>query len=103
MKLRVELQRVRGASKQDQPPHTVTAEDIVETVAARAGVTPEAVRAAMHLKNAELIAGELASQIPFGGREWVYALVTCLAGCSSEEAEQLCSAIRAAKARIDQL
>ena len=81
----------------------VTANDIVESVAARANVTPQAVRNAMRMKNAGLIASELASRLPSGGRELAEALVAHLAGCSAEEAEQLCSAIRAAKAGLDQL
>jgi hypothetical protein len=55
----------------------------------------------MRMNNAELIASELASRIPSGGRELAEALVTHLAGCSAEEAEQLCTAIRAAKAALE--
>jgi len=102
-KEREEIDRVRGELKQDPPDNIVTAEDIVEAVATRANVTPEAVRNAMRMKNPELIAHELASQVPVGGREWADALVAYLAGCSAEEAAQLCAAIRAAKVKIDQL
>jgi len=49
----------------------------------------------------ELIAKELAAQIPIGGGEWVEGLAAWLAGCPTEEAEKLAQAIRAAKARID--
>jgi ATP-dependent Clp protease ATP-binding subunit ClpA len=91
--------------KLKRPGHRVTADNIVETVAACANVTPQAVRNAMRVTkaelNAELIARELASQLPSGRRELAEALVTHLAGCSSEEAEQLITAIRAAKARIE--
>ena len=100
-KEREEVERLRGAFIHEPPDPVVTAEDIVETVAARANVMPEAVRSAMRMKNAELIASELASRIPSGGRELAEALVTHLAGCSAEETEQLCNAIRAAKARIE--
>jgi ATP-dependent Clp protease ATP-binding subunit ClpC len=96
-----EVERLREASNQEPPSNIVTAQDIVETVAARANVTPEAVRNATRMKNAELIAGELASRIPSGGRELAEALVTHLAGCSAEEAEQLCDAIRAARAALE--
>jgi len=47
----------------------------------------------------ELIAKELAAQIPIGGREWVEGLTAWLAGCSAEEAEKLAQTIRAAKAK----
>jgi ATP-dependent Clp protease ATP-binding subunit ClpC len=100
---RQEMERLRGAFIHEPPDPVVTAQDIVETVAVRANVTPEAVRSAMGRKNAELIASELASRIPSGGRELAEALVTHLAGCSAGEAEQLCNAIRAAKSKIDQL
>jgi len=102
-KEREEMERLRGAFIHEPPDPIVTAQDIVETVAARANVTPEAVRSAMAMKNAELIANELASRIPSGGRELAEALVTHLAGCSAEEAEQLCEAIRATKSKIDRL
>ncbi len=102
-KERQEMERLREAFIPGPPDNVVTAQDVVATVAMRANVPPEAVRNAMRMKNAELIARELASQLPSGGREFAEALVTHLAGCSSEEAEQLCIAIRAAKSKIDQL
>jgi ATP-dependent Clp protease ATP-binding subunit ClpC len=99
-KEREEIERLREAFIHEPPHNIVTAQDIVETVAARANTTPEAVRNATRMKNAELIASELASRIPPGGRGLAEALVTYLAGCSAEEAEQLCNAIRAAKASM---
>jgi len=82
----------------------VDAEDIVEAVAARAGVPVDAVKSVLQVKEPEqleLIAKELAAQIPIGGGEWVEGLAAWLAGCPTEEAEKLAQAIRAAKARID--
>jgi ATP-dependent Clp protease ATP-binding subunit ClpC len=102
-KEREDLDRMREELKQEPPSNVVTAHDIVETVAACANVTPEAVGNAMRMKNAELIASELASRLPPGGRDLAETLVTHLAGCSAEEAEQLCEAIRATKSKIDQL
>jgi ATP-dependent Clp protease ATP-binding subunit ClpC len=102
-KEREEMERLRGAFIHEPPDPVVTAQDIVETVAARANVMPEAVRNAMRINNAELIAGELTSQLRPGGRDLAEALVTHLTGCSAEEAEQLCEAIRATKSKIDRL
>jgi ATP-dependent Clp protease ATP-binding subunit ClpC len=99
---RGEMERLRGAFIHEPPDPIVTAQDIVETVATCANVTPEAVANTMRMKNAELIASELTSRLPSGGRDLAEALVTHLAGCSPEEAEQLCEAIRATKSRIDQ-
>jgi len=81
----------------------VGAEDIVEAVAARAGVPVDVVKSVLQVKEPEqleLIAKELAAQIPLGGGEWVEGLAAWLAGCSAEEAEKLAQAIRAAKARL---
>jgi ATP-dependent Clp protease ATP-binding subunit ClpA len=98
-----------GASvrlRQDREPHAgnrVDAEDIVEAVAARAGVPVAAVKSVLQVKEVEqleLIAKELAAQIPIGGREWVEALAAWLAACSAEEAEKLAQTIRAAKAGL---
>ena len=80
----------------------VNAEDIVEAVAARAGVPVAVVNRVLQVKQVdqlELIAKELAAQIPIGGREWVEGLTAWLAGCSAEEAEKLAQTIRAAKAK----
>jgi ATP-dependent Clp protease ATP-binding subunit ClpC len=80
----------------------VSAEDIVEAVAARAGMPVDVVKSVLQVKEPEqleLIAKELAAQIPIGGGEWIEGLAAWLAGCSAEEAEKLAQAIRAAKAR----
>jgi hypothetical protein len=49
----------------------------------------------------DLVAKELAAQIPIGGREWAEDLTTYLAGCSAEDAEEVTQAIRRAKSRLD--
>jgi ATP-dependent Clp protease ATP-binding subunit ClpC len=99
---RAELQRQRADLS--APANVVTAEDVLETVAARANVPVSAVRGRLQDKDAErldLVAKELARQLPAGGEQWVDSLTAYLAGCSAEELEHLLSAIRAAKARID--
>jgi ATP-dependent Clp protease ATP-binding subunit ClpC len=101
---RQHMQRVREELKLETPSNAVSAKDIVEAVAGRAGVASSVVMSVMQVKNVEqlrLVANELAGRISIGGRDWTDALVAYLAGCSSEEAEQIATAIRAAKARID--
>jgi ATP-dependent Clp protease ATP-binding subunit ClpA len=63
----------------------VTAVDIVEAVAARAAVPVAIVSGVLQVKEVahlELIAKELAAQIPIGGPEWAEGLAAWLAGCS---------------------
>jgi ATP-dependent Clp protease ATP-binding subunit ClpA len=81
----------------------VNAEDVVEAVAASTGMPVAVVKSVLQVKEEEqleLIAKELAIQIPIGGREWVEGLAAWLAGCSAEEAEKLAQTIRAAKAKL---
>ena len=81
----------------------VNAEDVVEAVAASTGMPIAVVKSVLQVKEEEqleLIAKELAIQIPIGGREWVEGLAAWLAGCSAEEAEKLAQTIRAAKAKL---
>ena len=89
--------------KQAPQSNIITPEDILEAVAARAGVPVSVVKSVQvkELGQLERIAKELGAQIPLGGREWVEGLVTYLAGCSGEEAEKLVQAIRAAKTNLD--
>ena len=103
-KERQNLQRLRGELKQHPQSDIVTAEDIVEAVAARAGVPVSVVKSVLEVKGVEkleLIAKELAAQVPFGDRQWSEGLAAYLAGCTAEEAEKLAQAIRVAKAKID--
>jgi ATP-dependent Clp protease ATP-binding subunit ClpC len=96
------LQRLRKKPKPTPPGNIVTAEDVVETVAERAGVSVAAVKSLLQAKEVEQverIVKELAVQIPGGGREWIESLAAHLAGCSAEEAERLAQAIRAVKAK----
>jgi ATP-dependent Clp protease ATP-binding subunit ClpC len=101
---RQNLQHLLDEWKQTAKSNIVQPEDIVETVAARAKVPVAAVMRVLQLREPEtleLVARELAGQIPIGGREWAEELATYLAGCSPEEAEKAALAIRAAKTRLD--
>jgi ATP-dependent Clp protease ATP-binding subunit ClpC len=100
---RQNLQRLSEALQQDPQSNVITPEDIMEAVAGRAGVPVSVVKSVQmkELEQLQLIAKELAAQIPLGGREWVEGLATYLAACSTEEAEKLVQAIRTAKAKLD--
>jgi ATP-dependent Clp protease ATP-binding subunit ClpA len=81
----------------------VTAEDVVEAVAERAGVPVAAVKSLLQKKQAdalELVVKELTAQVP-SGRAWIESMAAYLAGCSQKDAERLAKAIRAAKAKIN--
>ena len=96
------LQRIRGEPK--APSNAVTAEDVVETIAARANVPVSAVQSRLQVEDVErldLVAKQLATQLPAGGEQWVDSLTAYLAGCSADEVDHLVNAIRAAKAQID--
>jgi hypothetical protein len=63
-----------------------------------------AVENALRLKDAdefELAAREIAALLPAGGREWAEALVSFLAGCTTEEAEKIAAAIRNTQAKVN--
>jgi ATP-dependent Clp protease ATP-binding subunit ClpC len=99
----VVLVRLNKELRQNRRSDIVTPEDIVEAVAARAGVPVSVVKGLQvkELEQLQLVAKELAAQLPLGGREWVEGLTTHLAGCSKEEAENLVQAILTAKAKLD--
>lgn len=100
-KERRSLQQLSEQLKQSPPNNSVTAEDLVEAVAARAGIPVSSVRSVLELKDVgqlERIAKELAMQIP-AGHAWLEGLSAYLAGCSVEEAERLAEAIRSVKAK----
>jgi ATP-dependent Clp protease ATP-binding subunit ClpC len=100
-KERQNLQQLSEQLKQNPPSNSVTAEDLVEAVAARSGVPVSSVRSVLELRDVgqlELIAKELSMQIP-AGHAWLEGLSAYLAGCSAEEAEKLADAIRSAKAK----
>jgi AAA lid domain len=66
----------------------VNAEDVVEAVAASTGMPVAVVKSVLQVKEEEqleLIAKELAIQIPIGGREWVEGLAGRLLGRGSGE------------------
>jgi ATP-dependent Clp protease ATP-binding subunit ClpC len=101
-RVKLRCERQPRELKQDPQSNIITPEDITEAVAGRAGV-PVSVVKSVQVKEPgemELIAKELAAQIPLGGREWVEGLATYLAGCSQEEAESLVQAIRTGRAKL---
>jgi len=103
-KERQNLQRLRLELQRNPPSNILTPDDILEAVAARAGVPVSVVKAALPLKEVghlELIAKQLAAQVSAPGQDWVDALAAHLAACSPEEAENLAQAIRAAKPKLD--
>ena len=103
-KERQNLHRLSQELKPRPQGNVVSAEDIVESVADRAGVPVSAVKNVLQVRpveQLELVAKELAAKIPIGGTEWAERLTNYLAGCSAEEADDLAAAIRAAKAKID--
>ncbi len=103
-KERENLRLLSEAPKENAPNNVITPEDVVEAVAARAGVQVSLVQGVLRVKETEqleLIVKELAAYIPLGGRQWVEGLAAYLAGCSAGEAEKLAQAIRAAKAKMD--
>lgn len=94
--------RRRGEPGEKSSPGAVAPEDIVETVANRAGVPMAAVKSLLHAKEVERlesIVKELAAQIPGGGRDWIESLAAYLAGCSAEETERLAEIIRKLKTK----
>ena len=100
-KERQNLQQLSEQLKQSPPSNTVTADDVIEAVAARAGVPVSSVRSVLELIDVgqlERIAKELAMQIP-AGHAWLEGLSAYLAGCSVEEAGRLAEAIRSVKAK----
>ena len=79
--------------------NTVSARDIAEAAAARAGAPLDAVERAIAEtvpEDPDRIARELIALIP-QGREWLEPLADYLAGCSAGEAEELAAAIRNVK------
>jgi ATP-dependent Clp protease ATP-binding subunit ClpC len=102
-KARLNLQRLREELKQAPQSDVITPDDIVDAVAARAGVPVSIVQGLQTkgLEQLQLVAKELAAQLPLAGREWVEGLTTYLAGCSKEEAEKLAQAILTAKIKLD--
>jgi hypothetical protein len=100
---RQKLQRLRKKPKKTLPSNIVTADDVVEAVADRAGVSVTAVKSLLQAKEVEQlesIVNELAAQVPGGRREWIENLVAHVAGCSVEEAEKLAETIRTVKAKL---
>lgn len=102
-KERLNLQRLCEELKQNPQSNIVNPQDIVEAVAARAGVPVSVVKSVQvkEIEQLDLIARELAAQISIGGREWAEGLAAYLTSCSTEEAEKLARAIRTAKGKID--
>ena len=84
---------------------TVTADDILEVIAARTSLTVDEVRAALDRTpepdKQTLLLGELAAHIPPGRRDWLDGLLAYLTSCSNGDADQLIAAIKAVKAKLD--
>jgi hypothetical protein len=81
----------------------VGAEDVLEAVAVRARVPVSTIKSVLETKptdKLEIVAKELATNIPVVGREWAEALTAYLADCTADDAEKLAEAIRAAKVKL---
>jgi len=98
-KLRAELAKV----KTDQPQKSVSAEDVLEAVAARILASVEAVKAALARAEEPELITELWAKIPPGRRDWVPGLYAHLTSCSRDDAEQLAEAIRKVYSRLMRL
>lgn len=80
----------------------VTAQDVIEGVAGRIGIPVAAIQRLLAKESEEeleRISKQLIPHLPAEGQDWVAGLAAYLAACSSEEAEKLAEAIRAAKNR----
>jgi ATP-dependent Clp protease ATP-binding subunit ClpC len=85
------------------PGGTVTARDVVETVAAFAGAPVEVVERVIRETDPEdinSIANALIALIP-QGRQWLEPLAAYLAGCTTEETEKLAACIRSLKGKTN--
>ena len=77
----------------------VTAADVLEAVADRAGVPLAAVKSLLNTRSSdafEAVVKELTAQIP-NGREWIESLAAYLTVCTAHEAEKLANTIRSAR------
>jgi ATP-dependent Clp protease ATP-binding subunit ClpC len=102
-KQRQDLERLTTERKLQTVSRTLTPEDVVEVVAARAGAPVSIVKTMLTIKGGgqlERIGRELAGHTTLG-REWSDNLIAWLAGCTPEEAERLAQAIRTAKTNVD--
>jgi ATP-dependent Clp protease ATP-binding subunit ClpC len=100
---RQELQQMRAKLQQQPKSSTLTSQDILDVIAARAGAPVSLVNSMLPVKSAEQleqIAKDLTVRTSFG-REWVDNLIAYLTACTPEEAENLAQAIRTAKSKID--
>jgi ATP-dependent Clp protease ATP-binding subunit ClpC len=95
------LQRLRSEHKLSDPIETtITASDLEEAIAERAGVPVSAVREILQQKKGkevQAVAQRLAAAVPRDQQAWLPFLAAYLAGCPAEEAEHLAEAIRQTK------
>jgi ATP-dependent Clp protease ATP-binding subunit ClpC len=97
-----ERQKLARLREQSARPvrNTVTAADILDVVAERAGARLEVVRRVIEEESPadfERFSKALASHIPFEGNEWVTAFASYLAACSEEQMEKLTQILQTMK------
>jgi ATP-dependent Clp protease ATP-binding subunit ClpC len=93
-KLRAELAGMKSELPAAKQQKSVSAEDVLEAVAARCLISVEAVKAALARAEEPDLMTKLCARIPPGRRDWVPGLYAHLTTCSSDDAEQLAEAIR---------
>jgi ATP-dependent Clp protease ATP-binding subunit ClpC len=96
------LEKLKSEQAPKQDTGTVAANDILEVIAERAGVSVSEVQTVLQQKKpteTAAIAQELTTAIPGEGHEWLACLAAWLASGSREDAEKLADAIRSAKAK----
>jgi ATP-dependent Clp protease ATP-binding subunit ClpC len=105
-KERETLEWLRAQSKPGEAPaSTVSAADVIAAVAARAGVTDEAVARVLQSSRTgefQRVRGELAAMPSVRDLEWLPFLAAYVARCSPAEAEALTRAIASAKAKLSE-
>ena len=94
------LERLQAEYRASAMDISLTASDIEQAVAERAGIPAATVRTMLlqtHSGRLRTLIEALAGQIPIDGHEWVPFLAAYLANCTPEEAGRLAETIRALK------
>lgn len=103
--MREKIARLRRKHQPSKQPDTVSADDIVGVIAARASLTTSAVKSALERTYSpdqrEAARRELADGLPPGRRDWLEGLLSYLDDCSEQDTDKLLAAIRAAKNKLD--
>jgi hypothetical protein len=98
---RARFDSLRQEFRPEQQTNLVTADDILDVIAARTSLTVTAVRTALQKAQTpdprDELRNELATRIPIGRRDWIESLLAYVADCSAEDADYLLQAIRTAK------